>query len=214
MILLASDCMDEAASLLNDTARLLFTNTAQLPYLKKANEDLELIMVANGSSSVKQKSTILQVPSSTSDIVLTAIPDMFVPIRAWERNSGSTDLFSLLEERSWEPNMSPLSGLQYWTFRNNQIIFPPVSGNREVRVDYWRQLSPTVGPNSVQEVLLSKTYLASRTAELCARYIGENAARADALRDNEVSQAQDKLESIFIKNSQGGRTRRRRFSRG
>lgn len=213
MTLFASDCMDEAASLLNDTAKAMFTYTAQLPYLKKANEDLELIMIANGASVQRQRSTNLLVVASTNNIVLSQIPDMFVPINVWERASGSTDLYVMLDFQSWEPNMNPIASLQYWTFRNNTIIFPPVQTNREVRVDYWRQLLPVTQSNSIEEILMSKTYLSARTAELCARYIGENESRANALRDNEVSLAQDNLETIYVKNNQSSRGRRRRFSR-
>lgn len=213
-MLFASDITAEAAALLNDQARAFYTDVNMLPHLKKSNEDLELILIASGAAVQRQESsTPIQVPVNVNNQVLTGIPDMFVPIRVIERASGSSDVFVLLDERAWEPNIRAASSLGYWTFRNNQIIFPPVSTAREVKVDYWRQLSPILNASSVEEILLSKTYLASRLAELCARYVGQNSEIADSLRDNEVSQAQDKLETIYVKNTQGSRSRRRRFSR-
>lgn len=216
MALLASDIIAEAAALLNDQGRALFIDGLMLPHLKKANEDLELIMIANGSAVQRQQSSAaIAVPASAfnQNLSLATLTDMFVPIRVLERASGSTDVYVLMGEREWEPNIKATSSLAYWTFRNNQIIFPPLGAAREVIVDYWRQLSPITSTGSTEEILLSKTYLASRLAELCARYIGENNERADQLRDNEVSQAQNNLEIIYVKNSQGSRTRRRRFTR-
>lgn len=212
--MIAGDIATAAAAILNDSAQALYTFAAQLPHIRKANEDLELLMAAAGISVTRQVSTILPVPQSTSNIVLFNTPgDMFVPISILERLMGSTDQFIGVDEREWVPEILPTQSLSYWVFRNNKILFPPVSSDREVKIQYWRQLAPIATVNSVEEVLLSKTYLASRTAELCARYIGENTVRADEIRDNEVMQAKDGLERVYIKNSQGNRTRRRRFKR-
>lgn len=216
MVLLASEVMDQTAALLNDTAKQFFTYAAQLPYLSKSNEDLELIMIASGISTNRETSVVVPVLANTTGNIilnLNSIQDMFVPIRLWERAQGSSELFTKMDEKDWTPEVKASTSLSYWTFRGNNIIFPPLSANREVKVDYWRQFAPTIASNSVQEVVMSKTYLAARTAELCARYIGENSDRANELRDNEVSQAQDSLERIYVKISQGNRTRRRKFSR-
>lgn len=212
-MLTAGDVADQAAAILNDSAKTLYTFAAQLPYLKKANEDLELLMVAAGVSVQRQTSAVLPVPSSSIDISIAPPQDMFVPIRVWERLSGSTDLFVLMDEKDWEPEILATQSLIFWAFRNNRIYFPPVSSNREIRIDYWRQLIPVSKESSTEEILLSKTYLAARTAELCARYVGENTDRADEIRDNEVLQAKDGVERVYIKNDQGNRTRRRRFMR-
>lgn len=216
MVLLARDCMDQSAAILNDTAKTLYTYVAQLPYLKIANDNLDLILIANGFSVQRRTtSTAIQVPSSTGNITLNlaVLTDMFLPIKLLERASGSSDVFVPLDERDWEPEIKAVSSLGLWVFRDNNIYFPPVTSAREVKVDYWRQLSTIIDSTSVEEVTLAKTYLSARCAELCARFVGENTEKADSIRDNEVSQAQENLERVYNKNSQGVRSRRRRFTR-
>ena len=215
---LASDVMDESAALLNDVAKALFTYTAQLPYLKRANEALENLLIANGVSVQRQVGAVLSVAPSTSNIDLSATigypSDMLLPIRCWERDGGATDqTFTMMDERDWEPEITPTSSLAYWTFRNNKIYIPGVTTTRDVKIDYWRQLTAIVSSGSNEEVMGAKTYLAAKTAEMCARYIGQNSEIADSLLSNEVAESKDLLERILVKNTQGTRSRRRRFTR-
>ena len=208
---LASEIMDQSAALLNDAAKTLYSYVAQLPYLKKAAEDLELILIALGSSGLQRaESAALPVVANTADQVLAGVPtNLFIPINVWERKSGSTDEWDLMVEEEWEENVAQGTTLGSWTFRNNTIILPPVSENREVKIDYWRQLTAITSENTSAEVVGSKTYLAAKTAELCARYIGENVERADALLNVEVIPCRERLESIYVKNAQSLRVRRR-----
>lgn len=215
---LASDVMDEAASLLNDTAKTLFTYAAQLPYLRRANEALENLLIACGISVQRQVSLVMTVAPSAVNIDLTANgsypTDILLPIRCWERDGGSnSQTFSLMTERDWEPELNPTTSATYWTFRNNKIYIPGVTSSRDIKVDYWRQLTSITGQNSNEEVAGAKTFLAAKTAEMCARYIGQNKEVADDLLNIEVGDARDLLERIYIKNTQGTRSRRRRFSR-
>lgn len=217
--MLASEIMDESAALLNDTAKSLFTYAAQLPYLKRANEFLENLLIANGVAIQRQTSAVLTVVSSTTNIDLSvnvAYPsDMLLPIRLLERDGGATSQdFGPMIETEWEPELRPTASIQFWTFRNNKIYTPGVTSTRDVKIDYWRQLTTITSSSSPEEVTGSKVYLAAKTAELCARYIGQNKEIADDLANIEVAPAQDLLERIYIKNSQGvGRSRRRRFTR-
>lgn len=212
---LASDVMDEAASLLNDSAKTLFSYANQLPYLKKAAEDLESILIDLGQSPLqKATSATISVASSASIITVSqaSVSDLFVPIHLWERaQGGAIGDWQLMEEKEWEPDTRAGTVLQYWTFRNNALYCPPCTANREVKIDYWRQLTPITSSSSNQEVTGAKMYLAAKTAELCARYIGENKERADQLLEIEVIPSRDRLESIYVKNSQSRRVRRKRF---
>lgn len=217
MSFLASDVMDAAAALLNDTALSTFSYAAQLPYVKRANEILETVMLANGISVQRQVSAVLTVPVSAVNNDLSGLvgypSDMLVPIRCWERTAGSGLTYSLMTELDWEPEIVPTVSLTYWVFRNNKIYTPGSTASANVKVDYWRQLSAITAAGSSEEVAASKVYLSAKTAELCARYIGQNKEIADDLLTDEVGPAQDLLERIYVKNSQGTRSRRRRFTR-
>lgn len=215
---LASDVMDEAASLLNDTAKERFTYAAQLPYVRRANEFLENLMIACGISIQRQTSAVILTPTSTVNLDLSAYAgypsDMLLPIRLWERDGGATSqTFTLMTEKEWEPELIPTSSITYWTFRNNKIMTPGATSTRDIKVDYWREITAVTASGSNEEISGSKTYLAAKTAELCARYIGQNKDVADDLLGIEVGPAQDLLERIYIKNTQGTRARRRRFTR-
>ena len=208
--------MNGSAALLNDTALALFTYAAQLPYLRRANEFLENLLISNGISVQLQNSTTVSVLVSANNIdlgTMTGYPsDMLLPIRLWERSNSSQN-FVLMTERELEPSYTPVSTLGIWEFRNNTIYVPGINATAQVKIDYWRQLSAITSSSSNEEVGGSKSYLEARTAELCARYIGQNAEIADSLLNNEVIPAQDMLERIYIKNSQGSRSRRRPFRR-
>lgn len=208
--------MDEAASLLNDSAKDLFTYTAQLPYLKRANESLENLLIVCGASVQRKGSATITVPSSTTTTDLSnevGYPsDMLVPINVQERRD-SDDVWVGLTESSWEPDIQPTASIDFWSYHNGTIYIPPVSAQREVKINYWRQLSAITSSGSNEEINGSKTYLAAKTAELCARYIGQNKEIADDLLSIEVISAQDLLERMYIKNSQGTRARRRPYRR-
>lgn len=215
---LASDVMDEASILLNDVAKTQFTYSAQLPYLKRANELLENMMISWGVSPQRQTSAIMTVPSSTTEIDLSAVTgypsDMLLPIKLFETDLGATTFGPPMIEQEWTPEVSATSTLTYWAFRNNKIYCPPVTQSRLVKIDYWRQLTSITSQSSNEEIGGAKTYLAAKTAELCARYIGQNKEIADDLFNIEVMPAQDTLERIYNKNSQASaRGRRKRFRR-
>lgn len=212
----AADVMDQACILLNDPAKALFSYTAQLPYLRRANEFLENLMVLNGVSVQRQASSVITVTPSTTNIDLSAKTnypsDMLLPIRLLESDSA-TGIFYPMTEREWEPEITPTNSVTYWVYRNNRIYVPGLTITRYIKVDYWRQLSAVTVSGDTEEFVASKTYLAAKTAEMCARYIGQNDDTANNLLNIEVVPAQQLLEGIYIKNMQGNRTRRRRFTR-
>jgi len=95
---------------------------------------------------------------------------------------GSSDTtFRLMDEKDWEPETIPGSSLTYWAFRNNKVFTNGVIGTRQVKIDYWRELTAVTNQNSNEEIGGSKTYLSAKTAELVARYVGQNTEIADSL---------------------------------
>lgn len=211
MSFLASDIMDSARIFLNDNAATLYTNTSMVPYVRKSNENLETLLLANGVQVQNVKSTAITVAANALTLTLPA--DFLVPIRLYERdaNDAQNDWIPMTE-KIWEPeDVIPTNTLRFWAFRNNRIYFIGSIVTREVLLEYSRQLAVITGENSPEDFVLSKNYLAAKTAELCARYIGMNKDMADDIATREVIKAEDELIRIFVLASQGTPQRRPRF---
>lgn len=211
-VLLAGTVMDQAAAILNDTAKNLYSYTVQLPYIKKANEDLEQTLLVYGVNIQFKKSAAIAVAAGATTLVLPS--DFLVPISLWERASGSTneDDYVEMDERDWEENTQAQSTLTQWSFRENGINLVPSTANREVKLYYDKMLTVVNSENSTEDSILFKSFLAAKTAEYCARFIGMNKVMADEIRDNECFKAEDKLVHILVGNMQGIRFRRPKFT--
>lgn len=211
MPLLASDVMTQAAGMLNDTALSLYTQAVQLPYLIKANEELEQHFAIYGVQVERKKGAVITVLANA--LVLALPADFFLPIRLFERGVGENNQSWVpMTERTWEPETAvPTTNLVYWAFRGNAINFIGATADREVLMEYERMLAVITSAASPEDYSFSKNWLASRTAELCARYIGQNAIMANTIRDNDVAMNFDSLVRMLILNQQNLRQRRPRF---
>lgn len=211
-VVLASDIMDASAVLLNDASLSLFTYTTQLPYLKRANQVLEQILIGYGLDVQRQQSAPISV--GVGALVVTLPADFLLPIKLFERAGGNVnDPWTLMSEGDWNPeSVTQLTTLRYWAFYNNAINLVGATVARDVLLEYDRMLAVTSGSSSPQDNYLMSAFLSSKTAEFCARYIGLNETMANAIRDNEVLAAEDMLVRIYVLEDQGTRQRRPRFS--
>jgi hypothetical protein len=222
--MLASTVLDEAAALLNDQGKATFTYTNMLPLLSKANDELETALTKNGLSVNRQLSSTATIAIGT---VLFPLPaDLLTPLVMSERNLGSSDLFSDMDEVRDQPEEAVGSDLKYWSYSNMLLKLGPannVGANsaREVKLIYQRLLTPLTSQNAVVDVSKAKSYLAERTAGLAARFIGENEGRADTLDvmargphlDGEGGSIYE-LVQIFVRNLQGqGGVKRKPYRR-
>lgn len=205
--------MDSARIFLNDTGASLFNNSVLTPYVAKANETLEVLLITWGIQAQRQKSIAILVPASLLTNSTLILPDDFlVPRDIYERAVGQNDSdYTQVIEKDWEPDSIATNTLNYYAFRNNNIYFPPCSADREVQVRYERQLAVIVGENSPADFILAKNYLAAKTAELAARYIGMNGSHADDLLAREVGPAEYNLSVVYIGVAQALPKRRRRY---
>lgn len=213
-VLLASDCMDQAAIMLNDVGRNLYTNAIQLPYLKMANEALEQLLLKYGVSIQLKKTTAITVALSATPTTLTLPSDFLLPITLWERASGSTNEDDYVEmfEKDWEEDTAPANTLNQWSFRNNTIALIGCTVAREVKLYYHRMILAITSANSPEESYLFKPYLSAKTAEYCARFIGMNKEMADEIQEKATDPAEDNLTHILIGNMQGARHRRGQYT--
>jgi hypothetical protein len=143
-------------------------------------------------------------------IEVTLPSDTVLPIELGERANNTTDLFSGVEEVDDIPEMDQLEYIAYWTWREEHLYINSPSTAREVKLKYWKSLAAITGDSSSISVLNSTEYLANKTAALCARYIGENPTRADAL-DGEAERALHMMLAVEAKSKQNRPVRPRGY---
>jgi hypothetical protein len=74
--ILASDVMDRAAALLNDSALSIYTYAVQLPYLKMAVDDLQLQVEANNIALSNDVSAAINVLTGVTKISYSTTPSL------------------------------------------------------------------------------------------------------------------------------------------
>ena len=207
----AGAVMDEAAALLNDTGKSLFTDSVQLPYLRMAYRDLDQEFTLNGLELNLISEFVTTVTAGGA--VLPLPLSFFLPINLQEKAVGEADdkYYPITEKADINKlNLVASRTLGVWDFRHNCVNFIAANTDRVVRMLYWRALTTFIDENSPSEIRGGQSYLAFRTAALCALYIGGNKARSDSLNiESEI--ARDRLLAVYTKNTQGNRARRKPF---
>jgi len=212
----AGEIMNRSASHLNDTAKSIYTFTAQLPYLNTAIDDLCEELELNNVAITNATSTIIPITTVQTDIggaTGPALPTDLIEIqRLWERQTGTTDSFQPMDKYEFLPKITvKTSSLGIWSWQKQIINFIGANLPRDVQIDYIATILPlAVDQNSVIIKFNSRGYLSYRTAALCARFIGEDTVRADRL-DAEAGRSLERVLGIDTKSRQEFAVRRRPF---
>jgi len=223
--LLASEVMDRAASLLNDTAKNIYTYVAQLPYLNIAVQELQEEFELSNIPVTEETSAIIWVAAGVSAITYNAagtpqnptLPsDMVEPAQLWERQHG-IDPFIPMTKRDYIPHyLEDIESEQfiYFVWQDQQIRFLPAVQDNDIKIDYIKQLFNIITDQNTQiNIINSRTFLEYRTAALCAEFIERNLTSAQGL-NNYAIMGMDRAKGIGIKGKQTIVTRRRPFRAG
>src|SRR6516162_1563894 len=223
--LLASEVMDRAASLLNDTAKNIYTYVAQLPYLNIAVQELQEEFELSNIPITEETSAIIWVAAGVSAITYNAagtpqnptLPsDMVEPAQLWERQHG-IDPFIPMTKRDYIPHyLEDIESEQfiYFVWQDQQIRFLPAVQDNDIKIDYIKQLFNIITDRDTQiNIINSRTFLEYRTAALCAEFIERNLTSAQGL-NNYAIMGMDRAKGIGIKGKQTIVTRRRPFRAG
>lgn len=221
----ASDIMDISASLLNDTAKSIYTYAIQLPYLKKAMVELREHLEYNNVPVTNTVSAIITIPAAITTGTTTinfastpALPGDLVEIQqAWERLTG-TDPFVPLTRVEFLPHYlegALMNQFVYWSWQGNGFTVLNANQTNDVKLDYIAELinSDTITQTSVIGVINSRSFLEYRTASLIAKFVSFNDDTADALNSEAVN-ALDRSLGIESKARQAIYTRHRPFRAG
>lgn len=186
-----NDIVDEAAALLNDPTQKMYTDTILLPYVKRAFQDLQLQLHLEQVQVLNEISTVQTVNAGA--VTYPSLPsDLIQPSKMEERAAGSSNSFTPMYEKQWEPNTTPGTELRYWTWREQAINFIGATVSREVKLYYLKQLTAIVDVNSIIPVNFCQPFMASRTAYYAAAFAGENPTKAKMLKDD-ADEAFEKL---------------------
>lgn len=195
---------------LNDVAGAVYTDTVMLPHLKSAYEHLRNELALNDIPTLDEVSSEQTVTALATS--MSSFPtDVIVPIMMQERSVGSTEIWQLMEERTWVPNEAQASTLRFWMWRKEAIEFLGATTDRAVRLFYLRDLNPSaIASNATLQAANARSYLAARVAALVAMFIQNNSDLAQAA--NMVADDQlRKVIMINVKARQGLPTRRKPF---
>lgn len=221
--LTAGTIMAKSASLMNDTARTVYTYAAQVPYLNIALQELEEYFQLNSIPVTETTSAVIPVDAGSAEIIYnggigvpTLPTDMVEPAELWERARG-IDPFIKMTKRDYLPHTIEAiqtSQFIFYVWQTQKIKLIAANQNNDIKIDYIRQLfSPMVDENSVINVINAKTFLEYRTAALLAEFIERNKTSADGL-NSYAGLAIDRATGIGVKGKQNIMTRRRPFRAG
>lgn len=220
--------MDISASLLNDTAKSVYTYAAQSPYLRISLQELREYFELNNIAVTQEVSAVITLNSGVTTIEYNAagtptnpkLPDdMVEPAQLWER-AQNIDPYIPMTKRDYLPHY--LEGIQtnqfiYYVWENQMIKVLPANQINDIKIDYIRQMFPdagaTIDENTQINVINCQTFLEYRTASLCAEFIERNKTSADSLGAYAVL-ALDRATGIGVKGKQNIFTRRRPFRAG
>lgn len=215
--MIASDVMDKVASVcLNDSSKSVYTYDKQLPLLQVAYSELGKFYRQNNLAMTNELSTIVEITTSMRDWGGTtgpALPTDLISIqKIGERDFGSTEDFIEMKRCEFLPMTQILTNqLIFWAWQGQVVKFLGANTNRDVQMQYiGDSFSAITSAGSTINVKDCDNFLMFRTAGLCARFIGENPTRADAL-DVDATVALDQLLNMGTKERQVMPVRRRPF---
>jgi hypothetical protein len=225
--LAASTVMDGSATLLNDSAKSVYTYAAQIPYLRIAMQELQEYFELNNIPVTQEVSAVIPVNPGVTAITFDAagtaaspkLPDDLVePAQVWER-THNIDPFIPMTKRDYLPHY--LEGIQteqyiYYVWEDQQIKFLPSISFNDIKIDYVRQIFnniPNLDQNTQINVINATTFLEYRTAALMAEFIERNITSAQGL-NSYATLGLDRVTGIGVKGRQNIMTRRRPFRSG
>jgi hypothetical protein len=219
----SGDVMDESAAFLNDANKTSFTYTAQLPFLNQAVRDLLEEMELNNYAVTNKSDSSFTINVGVTDIGGPTGPPLplgLVEIQELvERLSGTTEDYLPMVRRDFLPDFGPpeiIESLVYWAWIDQKITFVGALTVRQVKVKYIRSVIPPItetNGTTIIPIINAQSFLAYRTAALCAMFLGENKSRADDLNGGAVM-ALDKFLGLGSKGRQSVYTRRKPFLAG
>lgn len=216
MAVIVKDVLDLSANYLNDAGLAQYTYVAQLPFFNEAQDKLAQLMESNNVPVTNKRSTSITVAPGVLviDFITTpALPSDLIEIQqiSERQNGTSVDYIPMTRREFLPPFVNQIDSLLWWAWMDQQVQFIGATLAIQLMIDYIANKLPAATTTSSPITLINaKSYLACKTAALCAQFLGENKDRADELNmDAEI--ASNVFLNINTKGRQAIATRRRPF---
>jgi hypothetical protein len=212
-------------SLLNDAQGNLFTDAVLLPYLNSAYRKVQRAIGNAGGggfiqddvllvvAAVAQQDASLQVSVSDATAPPNQLPtDLLVPLKLWERPSGSTDEFDEMVDLTRHgglPSRAQDMTLSVWEWRADGLWFIGATQDTQIRLRYLKAYPDLTDATSPVLVRNAQEALAYATAGLAGWARGSPLAEK---WDDAASDAIEDLVSAAVRREQQSGRRRRPFS--
>src|SRR5712671_4305948 len=192
-------------SLLNDAAGNLFTDAVLLPYVNSGYRKTQRALANIQSGSFLSDDVLLilpavaQVDASVQVSITDATappnqlpPDLLVPVKLWQRASGSSDSFAEmtdLTDHDGLPSGPQSQTLNYWEWRADGLYFVGATRDTQIRLRYQKSYPDLTDASSPVLIRHSQEALAYAAAAMAGAARGApqaerwDAAAADALED-------------------------------
>lgn len=221
--LTAAQVMNAVASILNDTARSVYTYSVQIPYLNMALRELQEDYELANMPVTDTVSAVLDVDSGVTSIgyepdmpivgVQYLPDDLIEPKLLWERQAGINPFIPMtrVDVLPRYQEGVELNQLIWYTWQSQQLRFLAANQDNQIKMDYTRNLFVEVtDEDDTINVVNAQTPLQYKTAALIARFVEENQQRAN---DNDILyiNALERVEGIGTKGRQAIFIRRRPF---
>ena len=170
-------------SLLNDAAGNLFTDAVLLPYANSAYRKAQRALANIQSGTFLADNALLVVPAvaqvdasaQVSITDATAPPnqlptDLLVPVKIWERGSGSADDFmemTDLTDHDGLPSEPQGQTLRYWEWRADGLYFLGATQDTQIRLRYQKaypDLTDATSPVLIRNAQEAIAYAAAAMA--------------------------------------------------
>lgn len=216
-----SDIILVVATLMNDYTQSVYDNTACLPFVNLALDELQELFELNDIPVTHSTSAAITIKAGISRIGFDTTPalpsDLIEIVQLWESTSGQEKWIPMTKQE-FIPNylndgiLTTTFGI--WDLEKGRIKLLPANSDNDLKIDYIGSMFNT--PIALKDVDVDlpftnvKTYLEYKAAALVAMFIAENETRAmslDALAGTALSRAL----GIPIKGMQSVVTRRRPF---
>lgn len=207
-VTVAKDILDEVrSSYLNDPSGNEATDAILLSHLRTAHGLMTSELEQNQIQVINEEVT-KTITANTSEY-FPLPPDLVIPQAMYERDGTSTEEFRPMTYRNNLPQVTPISFLEYWTYRIDRIFFVPATVDREVKLIYSKAYPV---PQTSDAILISRSqnFLAAMTAAIYLRFVRQNFPLSDAARTIADSHMED-LINVQVKLMQSQPIRRKGY---
>lgn len=220
----AGEVLLAARTHLNDDEGIIWPDQKLFPKLREAHRTMQLALVMNGVPVVSEISSVLQVPSCTTDLSTVQNYPTNIVFPTWmkERMPGQRDQdFVDMTEVDYLPQMNPSTELIWWCWSKQTITFIGCLQNREVLLRYRgglkvpQEATDPIGP------FWGELYLSYKTAALA---VGSVTISGNPMTQRDMNRLQylemqaaanlDNLLSAAAQEAQNLPTKRRPYHRG